>query len=165
MKAAVTFIAGLLIGSAVATGWAQSGGPAARMPGLIGLNHVAISVTDLDASLRFYRDTLGFQEAFTVRDAQGRPSLTYLQVSRDTFLELVTARADRPAGFYHFGVQVENMDAALRAMQQRGVTVTDVRTGQTRSRIGNVTGPDGIVMEIAENGPDSLQRQATDAWK
>lgn len=165
MKAAGLFLAGLLVGSAVTIGWAQTGRSVTRLPGVVGLNHVAISVTDLDASLRYYRDTLGFQEAFTVRDDQGQPSLTYLQISRNTFLELVPARADRPAGFYHFGVQVENMDAAVAGVQQRGATVTNLRTGQTRSRVGNLAGPDGVSIELAENGPESLQRRAIDAWQ
>jgi hypothetical protein len=54
-------------------------------PGLR-LNHVGIYVKDYDESMRFYTQTMGFKEAFTIKDKDGKPTLTYLQLSKDTFL-------------------------------------------------------------------------------
>jgi hypothetical protein len=39
-------------------------------------------------SMRFYTQTMGFREAFTIKNAEGKPTLAYLQMTRDTFLEL-----------------------------------------------------------------------------
>ena len=37
-----------------------------------------------------------------------QPTLTYLQASRNTFIELMPAGANRSAGFTHFGVHVDD---------------------------------------------------------
>ena len=39
---------------------------------------------------------MGFREAFTIKNPEGKPVLAYLQITRDTFLELAPATADRP---------------------------------------------------------------------
>src|SRR5688572_23343532 len=53
-----------------------------------GLNHIGIRTHDYDAAVAFYRDKLGATEAFTVRNPDGTVRFTYLQLGRDTFIEL-----------------------------------------------------------------------------
>ena len=43
---------------------------------------------------------MGYREAFRVNDDKGQPRLVYMQISRNTFLELKQANAQRPAGFH-----------------------------------------------------------------
>lgn len=75
------FAAGIAVGAFFISAQ-QPPAPALR------LNHVGIYVKDYDESLRFYTQTMGLREAFTIKDAAGKPTLTYLQITRDTFLEL-----------------------------------------------------------------------------
>ena len=56
----------------------------------------------------YYTKALGIKEAFTFRDNRGSP-LSYLQISRDTFLELQGATADRPPGLIHVGIEVAEL--------------------------------------------------------
>jgi hypothetical protein len=70
-------------------------GSGLRLTGENYLNHVAIAVENFDAAFAFYTQKMGFREAFTVRDANGRPNLAYVQVSRNTFIELQQANANR----------------------------------------------------------------------
>jgi catechol 2,3-dioxygenase-like lactoylglutathione lyase family enzyme len=72
----------------------------------LNLNHVGISVKDFDKELNYYTKTLGFREVFAFKDPDGKPALTYVQLSRDTFLELQPANADRPPGLSHIRIQV-----------------------------------------------------------
>src|ERR1700688_5292639 len=93
------FAAGIVIGVfLMRPGSAQQ----SQMSGLR-LNHVGIYTKDFDESMRFYTKTMGFREAFSIKDKDGKPTLTYLQLSRDTFLELAPATAERPAGLSHVG--------------------------------------------------------------
>lgn len=46
-------------------------------PGLR-LNHVGIYAKDYDESMRFYTQTVGLREAFTIKDKDGKPTLSYL---------------------------------------------------------------------------------------
>jgi catechol 2,3-dioxygenase-like lactoylglutathione lyase family enzyme len=133
-------------------------------PGLR-LNHVGIYAKDFDESMRFYTQTIGLREAFSIKDKDGKPTLTYLQISKDTFLELAPATAERPAGLSHVGIWPENLSATIAALRQRGVKVDDPRTGSTKTSITNVMDPNGVRLELLDFLPDSLPRKAMDAWK
>jgi len=133
-------------------------------PGLR-LNHVGIYAKDYDESMRFYTKTIGLREAFTIKDKDGKPTLTYLQINRDTFLEVAPATAERPAGLSHIGIWPEDLNATVSALRQRGATVADPRTGSTKTSITNVTDPNGVRLELLDFLPDSLPRKAMDAWK
>ncbi len=133
-------------------------------PGLR-LNHVGIYAKDFDESMRFYTQTMGLREAFSIKDKDGKPTLTYLQINKDTFLELAPATTERPAGLSHVGIWPENLNATVAALRQRGVKVDDPRTGATKTSITNVTDPNGVRLELLDFLPDSLPRKAMDTWK
>jgi catechol 2,3-dioxygenase-like lactoylglutathione lyase family enzyme len=129
------------------------------------LNHVGIFAKDYDESMRFYTQTMGFKEAFTIRDNAGKPTLSYLQITRDTFLEVAPATGDRKPGLSHVGIWPENLSATIAGLRQRGVTVADPRTGSTKTSITNVTDPNGVRLELVDFLPESLPRKAMDSWK
>jgi hypothetical protein len=41
----------------------------------------------------FYQKALGFKEAYALKKPEGSPLLTYLQIGRDTFLEVSAVHA------------------------------------------------------------------------
>lgn len=129
------------------------------------LNHVGIYVKDFDESMRFYTQTMGFREAFTIKDAAGKPVLAYLQITRDTFLELAPATAERPVGLSHVGIWPEDMSATVAALRSHGVQLNDPRTGSTKTSITNVTDPNGVRLELVDFLPGSLPKKAIDDWK
>ena len=78
-----------------------------------------MNVPDLEKAVAYYNKTLGFPEAFRNVDNKGRPTPVYVQISRNTFLELQPAGTDRPPGITHFGAVVENMGAATTMFNLR----------------------------------------------
>ena len=99
MKGLALFAAGILVGvAATHTATAQDSAPRA-------LSHVGIAVKDFDAAMAYYTKTVGLREAYSLKQPDGRPLLTYLHVSRDTFLELQPATATVPPGLTHFAVE------------------------------------------------------------
>jgi catechol 2,3-dioxygenase-like lactoylglutathione lyase family enzyme len=136
----------------------------ARIPGLR-LNHIGIYVKDFDESLRFYTQTMGLREAFTIKDQTGKPTLAYLQITRDTFLELAPATAERPVGLSHIGIWPEDLTRTVATLRQRGVKIDDPKTGSTKTSITNAIDPNGVRLELLDFLPDSLPRQAMDSWK
>jgi catechol 2,3-dioxygenase-like lactoylglutathione lyase family enzyme len=155
------FAAGIGVGALLMQpGHAQPAqGPALR------LNHVGIYVKDFEESMRFYTQTMGFREAFTIKDQSGKPVLAYLQITRDTFLELAPATADRPVGLSHVGIWPEDQSAAVATLRARGVKVDDPRTGSTKTSITNVIDPNGVRLELVDFLAGSLPRKAIDDWK
>jgi catechol 2,3-dioxygenase-like lactoylglutathione lyase family enzyme len=153
------FIAGIALGtsvhpSAAACDWCQG----------MRLNHVGISVSNLQESLEFYTKKMGFREAFAVPNAEGQPRAIYVQVSRDTFVELLEATPARPPGFVHVGFEVDDMNAAAARLKAANIKVASPRAGRTRATVAEVDVPDGVNVELLQFGPESMQRKAIESW-
>lgn len=130
------------------------------------INHVGISVKNFDEAVSFYTKTLGFREAYTLRDANGNPTMASIQVSRETFLELTPANANRPAGLTHVGIEADDIQATVMRLRQSGAQVQEPRLAtNTNATLTNVMDPEGVRVEFLQLNPESLQRKAIEAWK
>ena len=160
MRGAMLFAAGLFAGLAVHVAMAQN-----ASGGVVMMNHVGINVPDIPEAITYYTQKMGYREAFRVNDDKGQPRLVYMYISRNTFLELNVANAQRPAGFTHYGLHVENAAEAVARFRKNGVTVTDMNTSDTKAILANITDPYMGRIELAELPPDSLHQKAIQSWK
>ncbi len=160
MRGLYIFIGGTLVGLAVQMAIAQN-----QNRDIVGVNHVGLSVENLDEAVAYYTETMGFPEAFRITNDEGQIALVYVQVSENTFVELQPANAQRPPGISHFGVHVENMAAVTEMFKQRGAEVTEIRLSSTNAILSNVIDLNGIRMELAELPAESLHRQAMERWQ
>jgi catechol 2,3-dioxygenase-like lactoylglutathione lyase family enzyme len=122
--------------------------------GVVGINHVALAVPDLDKAVEYYTKVMGFPEAFRVRNPQGRVQLVYVQVSKDTFIELQTISPERPAGIYHFGLVVDDKELVRKALADAGINPLPGRFLDFLDPWGNrveVVGYDNIQFSKAPN--------------
>jgi len=161
MRACMLFVTGILVGVGLHTVAAQS----TKSPntGLVQVNHVGMNVPDLDATVKYYSETLGFPEAFRVNDEKGAARLVYMQVSQNTFIEL-QPRPELPAAINHVGIHVENQAATTAMFKARGANIGEVRNSDTKALLNNITDNNGLRIELAELGPESLHRQAMNRW-
>ena len=155
------FVLGLVVGMTLRTGIAQD----RRLPGGNGINHLAFATPKYAEMMQFYTQVLGFSEAFSRKNAEGQPTLTYLQASRNTFIELMPAGADRSAAFSHFGVHVDDVQAVAARLRERGLQVGAPRIIGSGSLTVAITDPDGNRLELSELPPNAPARLAMDAWK
>lgn len=159
MKNIALFAAGVLVGAILLDpSLAQN----ARVHGL---NHVGLVVPDFDKAFAYYTGKLGFREAYTIRRADGSVQLAYLQLNRNTFVELIPAGANQQPGITHFGIEVEDLDTEVAALRAAGLTVADPGLTPAKARFVRVNDPNGVQIEIMQFGADSLQRKAIDGWK
>jgi lactoylglutathione lyase len=158
MKRRWIFVLGIALGAVAMRISAQDSG-------IVGLHHVALRVANIDDALKFYTQSLGFREVIVRRDAAGRPSLAYIQVSKNTFLELHPVAAGREPGLDHFGFQVDDVSSYAKRLAQTGVKADDVKTGTLSSRFTNAYDPMGQAMELMELGPESVLGKAVNTWK
>jgi hypothetical protein len=86
-------------------------------------------------------------------------------VSQNTFVELQPANAQRPPGITHFGLHVDNMEAATAMFKARGAAVGETTVSGTKAILSNIVDPNGIRTELAELPPESLHRQAMERWR
>ena len=145
-------------------------------------SHIGICVSDLERSVCFYRDVLGFQELSRLEVegpeaerllniAGGELQAVYLQ--RDgTRLELLyypvagheqsdTPRPMNRLGFTHLSLRVENLDSLVTAIEQHGgknLVETRVDNDAWGTKAVFVTDPDGLRIELlqAPGDPDAL---------
>ena len=160
MRSPFLFVLGLAVGLAARSGLAQD----SRLPGNNGVNHLAFATAKYAEMMQFYTQTLGFPEAFSNRNAEGQPTLTYLQASRNTFIELMPAGPNRPAGFTHFGLHVDDVQAVATRLRERGLQVGAPRTIGSGSLTVSITDPDGNRLELSELPPGAPARKAMDGW-
>jgi len=160
MRGAMLFAAGLFAGLAIQVMTAQN-----TNRGVVMMNHVGISVPNIAEAVTYYTQKMGYREAFRVNDDKGQPRLVYMQISKNTFLELNQASAQRPAGFGHYGLHVENAAQAVARFRQSGLTVTDPTTSDTKAVLANITDPYMGRIELAELTPESMHFKAIQRWK
>src|SRR5262245_48335391 len=120
MRGVILFVAGLGCGLAMQTALAQSDNAG------VSINHVGISVQSIPDAAAWYRDKMGFKEAFRNTNQQGNITGMYIQVSKYTFIELQQANADRPAGsISHFGMEATNIENAVKFFKAHGAMATE----------------------------------------
>src|SRR5215813_544139 len=130
MRNATLFAAGLFAGLAVHVAMAQNANG-----GVVMMNHVGINVPDIAEAVTYYTQKMGYREAFRANDASGQPRLVYMQISKNTFLELNPVNAQRPAGFSHYGLVVDNAKDAVARFRKNGLMVTDTNASDTKAII------------------------------
>jgi catechol 2,3-dioxygenase-like lactoylglutathione lyase family enzyme len=104
-----------------------------------------IPVTDIDHALRFYRDVLGFDLAFT----NGNPVSFAVIQQGDAQLHLSVQPGK--AGSTHAHIMVDDLDGIHDALRQGGIPIRQPPTVQPWGlRDLVVADPDGNSFEIAE---------------
>ena len=134
--------------------------------------HTMVRVTDLDASLRFYRDHLGLIETNRYENEGGRFTLVFLAAPGDAerasenkspLIELTYNWDPEEYGggrnFGHLAYRVDDIYALCRRLKDAGVTINrPPRDGH----MAFVRSPDGISIELLQKG-DALPPE--EPWK
>ncbi len=123
--------------------------------------HTMVRVTDIEASLAFYRDALGL-EVLSRRDhAGGQFTLVFLAAPGDTTAQVeLTYNWPQPGGsaetytggrnFGHLAYAVDDIYATCQRLLDHGVTISrPPRDG----RMAFVRSPDQISIELLQAGP------------
>jgi catechol 2,3-dioxygenase-like lactoylglutathione lyase family enzyme len=87
----------------------------AKRTRLVGINHVAFEVGDLDEALEFYG------RIFELKIERRLPGMAFVSMG-DQFLAISETRSQQePDASRHFGLVVEDRDAAVEALREAGV--------------------------------------------
>ena len=102
----------------------------APRPRLVGMNHVAVEVEDLDQALDFYGRVFEFE-------LRGRISgMAFLDMG-DQFLAVSEGRSQPPDADRHIGLVVDDKEAAGRALEEAGAEILPGRGLDFRDPWGN----------------------------
>jgi len=127
--------------------------------------HTMVRVTDIDASLRFYRDALGLKELSRKDNPQGRFTLVFLAAPGDESAQVeLTYNWDPETytggrNFGHLAYEVDNVYATCQRLMDHGVTINrPPRDGW----MAFVRSPDNISIELLQKG---ARLEPADPWK
>jgi lactoylglutathione lyase len=91
---------------------------------LVGINHIALEVGDLDAALDLYVRLFAF-------GMRGRMRKMAFVDMGDQFIAVAEGRTQEPDGGRHFGLVVDDVDAARAAVEAEGLEVLGGGRGQS----------------------------------
>ena len=114
------------------------------------LYHVSIAVLDLEKSLKFYEDALGFQEVRRIEAEDGSFQLVFLSSPNSQGQVELTWYRDRKEPFdlgeneIHLGLRVDDYDAAHKKHEEMGCICFE----NPKMGIYFISDPDGYWLEI-----------------
>src|SRR5205823_13418633 len=83
---------------------------------LVGINHVALEVGDIDEALAFYG------QFFDLEVEERSDSAAFVQLG-DQFIALMKGRSQSPDRARHFGLVVDDKEQTRRALEAAGVEI------------------------------------------
>lgn len=131
------------------------------------IGHLAIIVKDMEASLHFYCNVLGFSKAFELKDDQGDPWIVYLKVGNGQFIELFYGGENKiePVpkliGFDHLCFEVDDIQETATQIKTNGWELdVEPQKGKDHNDQCWVKDPDGNRIEFMKISPDSPQAKS-----
>ena len=163
MRGVALFLAGIIVGAALMTSLAAQG----TLNSGVRLNQVGISVPNFQETVNFYENVMGFRVSHRFApNPDGRPGTAFVQISRDTFIEIAPAMPDAKPTITHIGIGADDIKATVGRLAQNGGKPTEPnKSANSGSILANITDPAGIRTELNEQPPGSMMRQAIDSWK
>ncbi|MBC8167683.1 MAG: VOC family protein [Bryobacteraceae bacterium] len=129
--------------------------PQLKRPRITGVAHIALFVHDIEKSRAYYRDLLGYQEVFDLKNPDGSLSLTFVKINDRQYIELFPEKAPATDRLNHISIEVDDAEAMRAYLGSKGITVPEkVGKGRIKNSNFNVKDPDGHTVEIVQYEPD-----------
>ena len=97
-----------------------------------GLGHAAFNVKDMEKTIAFYEETIGFKKAFDIpRPENGEPWIVYMYGGGGQFIELFYGATkenlyrEENIGFFHICVAVDDIQEAWKKIVETGAPQDD----------------------------------------
>jgi catechol 2,3-dioxygenase-like lactoylglutathione lyase family enzyme len=124
-----------------------------------GVDHISINVKDLETSVAFYKEVLGFRRLQTV-PMDDDLSLTFLEVPGGARMELFSYKNGIPAathgekdpGLRHLAFWVDSVEGVEKRLREKGITMVLSTTDlpSLGARVLLFLDPDGVTLELCE---------------
>lgn len=110
------------------------------------LRHIALIVSDPEVSAKFFQQAFDFKRVGTARRG--------IYLSDGTVnLALLRVEGDEKPGVYHFGIWVDDLNAAEKKVTDAGASYMSGRPTSPNSYYEcKYQDPDGIIFDITHNG-------------
>lgn len=129
-------------------------------PHITGVAHIAVFAHDFEKSRKFYGDFLGFEEPYSLQNANGTPSMTFFKINERQYIELFPERHPETDRLSHISFETDDVEGLRRYLASKGVKVP---SAASRGRIGNlafnITDPAGHTVEMVQYTADGWTKR------
>ncbi len=115
------------------------------------LHHAHLFASDLDASIRFYREMFGGELVFDRVVGGARNVLLRLGTGHINFYDQPPKDSGR-GGIHHLGIRTDDLAALVAHMQAKGFTFRKPITDLGHLRYVMAEAPDRVLLELFESG-------------
>jgi len=124
------------------------------------IHHIAVSVNNLDKSIEFYKNILGFRPTWRFNSSNGPTEIQYLE-NNSIKLEL-TSRGDKIKSFQtrkdearikHISFEVQNIKNSFQFLNDKVSFISNIKEKIIKEAIITyffITDPDGIEIEFIQ---------------
>lgn len=130
------------------------------------IDHIAVVVEDIDASLAFWRDTLGLNMTH-LEEVKEQESIVAFLPTRGSEVELVKPTtetsgvakylAKRGPGMHHICLEVDNLEEMLADMKAKGVKLINetptMGAGGKKIAFIHPASASGVLVELYQDAP------------
>jgi glyoxylase I family protein len=109
------------------------------------VNHVTYNVVDKEKATKFWVDVLGVKQIPKQVDAE---HIIWLQLPSGAMVHIVETPEGPSTPSHHGAFEVEDIDAAAKVVQQKGIETTDITTRNDGQRVFFLNDPEGNRIEI-----------------
>ena len=115
-----------------------------KRPKIIGVAHAAFYVSDVDKARVFYKDLLGYEEPFSLKNPDGSLSLTFIKINDKQYIELFPEKEPKTDRLNHISVETDDAEGMRAYLAAKGFkTPAKVSKGRIGNLNFNVTDPGG----------------------
>jgi len=113
------------------------------------IKYTTMIVEDMDKSVSFYRDVLGFEV-----DSQHNPGqgimITLLKGEGDAMIELIKD-TEHEIGLYSIGMNVENIEITVEELKSKGAIITMDPVPITVGKLAFLEDPNGVRIALIQH--------------
>lgn len=130
----------------------------------VGMDHVGVAVKSLDEAVKVYRDVLGFKLEGVHVLKERKVKVAFFSTGNDAQIELLEPLGSdspmakflevRGEGIHHIAVRVDDIEAVLTQLRQKGVILVDEkpRDGAEGKKVAfvNPKSTKGVLLELVQ---------------
>ncbi|HEX7474963.1 MAG TPA: VOC family protein [Dehalococcoidales bacterium] len=121
------------------------------------IDHVEIVTGNIDATLNFYQNILGFKLKERIKmDMAPLHEIVYITLG-DTMVEVLAVKDPAPAstnsfqaGYRIMAIEVEDMDKAVEFLKSKGVEISRPPMSLGKSKRGEIKDNNGFTIELRQ---------------
>ena len=134
-----------------------------RFSDIKGLHHIALRVEDIEKSIKFFSEILGFEEKLSFRHPWDREvkKIALLDTGDNSYIEIYSDSSkeiDQGSKYIHIAFRTENVDFLIKRLKKAEIRIIqeprDVHLNSkppTDIRVAFIEGPEGEILEFYQS--------------